>query len=64
MADDQILVIDDSKATRRVIASYLAPDFHVDTACSAEEGLELLEQGTYGLIIGVWIWSPLGIVGS
>lgn len=51
MVDDQILVIDDSKATRRVIASYLAPDHHVDTACSVEEGLELLEQGTYGLII-------------
>lgn len=47
-----VLVIDDSLTTRMLEQSILeSAGYHVDTAASAEEGLETARRGDYGLIL-------------
>ncbi len=52
----RVLIIDDSRLQRRLLAFSLAKwGFHVETAASGEEGLELSRDGDFDLIICDWM---------
>ena len=47
-----ILVVDDDKDIRELIAVYLkAEDFYVDKACNGEEALKMMEENHYDLVL-------------
>ncbi len=47
-----ILVVDDDKDIRELIAVYLkAEDFYVDKACNGEEALKIIEENHYDLVL-------------
>jgi len=49
--DRHLLIVDDDETVRKLYASYLSETFSCETACDAQEALEMLERERFALVL-------------